>query len=118
VKAQAISNLKEYFNINNWQINQRIYISKLVDLLVEIPGVINVIDIKFKNITGGNYSSITSSQANGSTIITPGSNIVTRQMTPINNEILSSEKTILELRYPDNDIAVNTVLYTNNYTNF
>ncbi len=117
VKTQAILNLKDYFNINNWQINQRIYISKLVDLLVTIPGVINVIDIKFKNITGGNYSSISSSQANGATLITPGSTVISRQMTPINNEILSSEKTMLELRYPDNDIAINTVLYTNNYNN-
>ena len=87
-------------------------------MLVTIPGVINVIDINFKNITGGNYSSISSSQANGATVITPGSSVISRKMTPINNEILSNEKTILELRYPDSDIAVNTVLYTNNYTNF
>lgn len=116
VKTQAISTLKEYFNINNWQIGQKIYIAKIVDLLVEIPGVINVIDVQFKNITGGNYSSINSSQANGQTITTPGSSVVTRQMTPINNEILSNDKTILELRFPDNDIAINTVIYTNNYS--
>jgi hypothetical protein len=118
VKAEAISLLKDYFNINNWQINQRIYISKIVDLLVEIPGVINVIDIKFKNITGAGYSSITSNQADGATIITPGSTIVTKQMTPINNEILSNQKTILELRYPDSDISINTVLFTNNFNSF
>jgi hypothetical protein len=35
-------------------------------------------------------------------------------MTPINNEILSNPKAILELRYPDNDIKINTVLVSNN----
>ena len=94
--------------------NQKIYISKVIDLLVQIPGVVNVIDIKFLNITGGNYSSISSSQANGATILTPGSTTISKEMTPVNNEILSNEKTILELRFPNSDININTVLLTNN----
>lgn len=114
VKAEAINQIKNYFNIKNWDINQRIYISRITDLLVEIPGVINVIDISFTNITGGNYSSVISSQADGAATILFGSPVVSRQMTPINNEILSNPKAILELRYPDNDIKVNTVLVSNN----
>lgn len=114
VKAEAINQIKNYFNIKNWDINQRIYISRITDLLIEIPGVVNVIDVTFTNITGGNYSSVISSQANGAATINIGSPVVSRQMTPINNEILSNPKAILELRYPDNDIKINTVLVSNN----
>jgi hypothetical protein len=114
IKAEAISQIKNYFNIKNWDINQRIYISRITDLLVEIPGVVNVIDVTFTNITGGNYSSVISSQADGSATTLIGSPVITRQMTPINNEILSNPKAILELRYPDNDIKINTVLVSNN----
>lgn len=117
VKAEAINQIRDYFNIKNWDINQRIYISRITDLLVEIPGVVNVIDVNFTNITGGNYSSVISSQANGSATISIGSPVVSRQMTPINNEILSNPKAILELRYPDNDIKINTVLVSNNSLN-
>jgi hypothetical protein len=109
VRANIIDSLKKYFNINLWQINQRLYIAKITDLVMNLPGVINVIDVKISNVIGGNYSSIQSSQADGEKTTVVGSDLTHIIMTPINNEILSGKNTILELRYPNQDITVSTV---------
>ena len=109
VRANIISALKAYFNINLWQINQKIYIAVITDLIMNLPGVINVVDVTITNITGGGYSNIKSSQATGNFVQSVGSDIKYTDMIPINNEILSSPKTMLELRYPDKDIKINTV---------
>lgn len=109
VRANIIAALKAYFNINLWQINQKIYIAIITDLIMSLPGVINVINVSISNIVGGGYSSIKSSQASGITTQNVGSDVRYIEMLPINNEILSSPKVILELRFPDNDIKVNTI---------
>ena len=109
VRANIISALKSYFNINLWQMNQKLYIAIITDLIMNLPGVLNVIDVTITNITGGAYSNIRSSQATGQSTTNVGSNLVYTEMVPINNEILSSPNSILELRFPNQDITVNTV---------
>ena len=56
VLANCISSLKEYFNIDRWQINQPILISEVNSTLIQIPGVRGVNKIEFVNKQGGNYS--------------------------------------------------------------
>ena len=111
IKANIITSLMTYFDINNWQMNESIYIAEITDLVMNLPGVINVIDVTMVNIVGGGYSNIKSSQATGSFVQTVGSNVVTTTIIPINNEVLSAPNTILELRYPNIDIQINTVIH-------
>ena len=52
VILSCINSLQEYFNRDNWQINQPILIQDLYVLLDRIEGVQTVKDIKFSNKTG------------------------------------------------------------------
>ena len=38
--------------------NQNIYISQLTDVIREVPGVINVVDIRTYNMDSGSYSNV------------------------------------------------------------
>ena len=54
VLAQCITSLQNYFNINNWQINQPIILRELTVLLDNIPGVQTVQNISIINKAGTN----------------------------------------------------------------
>lgn len=87
--SMCISQLKSYFNIDSWQINQPIIISEINTLLLQIPGVRSVSKIEIINKQGGDYSpygyDIMGATKNG--IIYP-----------------SVDPSIFEIRFPDNDI--------------
>ena len=91
VLLRCVSALKEYFNIENWQINQPIVISDVYNLLDRVPGVQTVVEIKFKNLfdsTKGysnNFYDFTLAEKNG--LIYP-----------------SLDPSIFEIKYPDVDI--------------
>jgi hypothetical protein len=46
VKGNIINTIKNFFNIENWQMNQHIYVSQINDIIRDVPGVINVVDIR------------------------------------------------------------------------
>jgi phage-related baseplate assembly protein len=50
IKSQAITEIKNYFDVEKWQMNQNLYVSQLTDLLRDVPGVINVVDIRIFNL--------------------------------------------------------------------
>ena len=54
VLFNCITAVTEYFNIDNWQINQPIIIRDISILLDKIPGVQTVAGINIKNQTGTN----------------------------------------------------------------
>ena len=58
VLTSCINELKDYFNIDNWQINQPIFITKIATMLDKIEGVQTVksIDIYNKSGVGNGYS--------------------------------------------------------------
>jgi len=106
VKLNAISKIQEFFNIDNWQMNQHIYISQLTDVLREVPGVINVVDIRFYNLEGGIYSSVLCSQATGERIQDINSGVFKTQIEPIDNAIYSTPVSMFEIRYNEKEIKV------------
>jgi hypothetical protein len=57
VVANCISELKEYFKIENWTFNQTINLSEIELILANVEGVISVPTLKVTNLCGGNYSS-------------------------------------------------------------
>ena len=87
--SNCISQLKSYFNIDSWQINQPIIISEINALLLQIPGVRSVTKVEIVNKQGGNYSpygyDIVAATRNG--ILYP-----------------SVDPSIFEIRFPDTDI--------------
>jgi hypothetical protein len=87
----AITAVREYFNINNWQINQPILLKSLSLLIDNIDGVQTVKNVEIVNLTGevlgySNYSY----DVKGATI----DNVVYPSIDPM----------IFEVKYPDVDI--------------
>jgi hypothetical protein len=111
VKVTCLQQLKDYFNIDNWDMGQHVYISQLTDILREVPGVINVSGIRVYNLDGGLYSSNLISQASGPTTLLPSSasnNIRKTLINLIDNTIYSTPLSMFEVRYPDADLKIRT----------
>ena len=98
VILNCISELKDFFNIDKWQINQPIIISEVYNLLGNVLGVQSVESISFSNISGANvgYSQYKYdfSQATRGGIIYP-----------------SLDPSIFELKYPNSDIKGRVTTY-------
>lgn len=122
IRTAALERLSEYFDVNEWEMNQNIYISQLVDILREIPGVINVTDIRAYNLDGGPYANTIISQADLTTTefvnisfpdrVVNGfgstSGVRRTQINYISNAIFSTPLSMFEVRFPDVDIKVRT----------
>jgi len=107
IKLNSISQIRDFFDVESWEMNENIYISQIVDILREIPGVINVSDIRFYNMEGGNYSSTRTTQANQIRESLVGGGFRT-QITPINNTIFGTSLSMFEIKYPNMDIRIRT----------
>jgi hypothetical protein len=106
VKVNAINTMKEFFDIDKWQMNQNIYVSQIVDKLRDVPGVINVVDVRFFNMEGGGYSNVLLSQATGARESIFGTNTFRTGLEYINNTIFSTAISMFEVRFPERDIKV------------
>ena len=91
VLLNCISSLKDYFNTNNWQINQPILLRDLYITLDKIEGVQTIKNIKISNLAGPSlgYSEF-AYDIDGAT----------------QNQVIypSLDPSIFEIRYPDLDI--------------
>ncbi len=106
IKVNTITMIKGFMDIEKWQMNQHIYISQIVDAIREIPGVINIVDIRFYNLEGGQYSSTVISQATGQRENILNTGIYRTRIEPINNAIFSTPVSMWQIRQPDTDILV------------
>jgi hypothetical protein len=89
ILTKAIIELKDYFNIENWQFNQTINLSEVELLLANIEGVQSVPMIKVTNKCGGQYSpnSYNINAATKDKIVYP-----------------SLDPSVFEIKFPDADI--------------
>jgi len=96
VLTNCINAVKDYFNIDKWQINQPIIYSDIYNLIGAVKGVQSVLKVTIENLTGGNYSSygydIPSATKQG--VIYP-----------------SIDPMIFEVRFPEKDIYGRVVTY-------
>lgn len=106
IKSNAINAIKDFMNIEKWEMNQNIYISQLVDIVREVPGVINVVDIRFFNMESGGYSSTLIGQATGNRFIIPDTGGYRTQIDYIDNTIFGTPLSMFEIKYPQKDILV------------
>ena len=97
VKFETLKKIKEYFNINNWQLNQAIILDDIRQLIKETDGIISIANLEIKNksnnIDSRTYSSY-SYDILGSTR---------------NGIIFCDPKSIFEVKYPDIDIKVSAI---------
>ena len=91
--------LKNYFNTDNWQINQPIILSEIMITLLQTKGVQSVVKLEIINkqdITGDTYSTLGYDVAGA---------------TRNGNIYPSADPSIFEVRYPDTDIQGRVVTY-------
>jgi Co/Zn/Cd efflux system component len=91
-------------NVDKWEMNENIYISQITDQLREVPGVINVVDIRFYNMESGGYSDTVHFQATADRLLLSTGGFRT-QIQYIDNTILGTPLSMFEIKYPDRDIA-------------
>lgn len=97
----TINAVKNYFDINKWQMGQNIFLAQLIETINNVAGVLNVIDIKIYNKFGGKYSVNQTSQ--------PYLNSETRQIDLTDDFALFGEyDTMFEIKFPNSDIKVRT----------
>ncbi len=106
IKLSAINAIKDFMDISKWTFNQNIYVSQMVDALREIPGVINVVDIRCYNMEGGNYSNSKSVQAVGNRESIIGTTIYRTPIEYVDNTIFGTSISMFEIKFPDNDIRI------------
>ena len=88
---ECIAELKDYFLINKWQINQPIIISEIENLIGGVRGVQTVEEVKFKNKSG---DSLGYSQYKYDFISATRNKVIFPSLDP----------SIFEIKYPDSDI--------------
>ena len=97
VANSIITLVRNYLDINNYEMNQDLFLGPLQREILSANGVINVIDIKVYNRVGGQYSN---------NVISQDINPSTGEITIINNTIHSTEDSMFEIKFPEKDITV------------
>jgi hypothetical protein len=89
IVAKCISELKEYFSVDNWTFNQTINLSEVELLIANVEGVSSVPKLQIVNKCGGRYSpnSYNIEAATKDKIIYP-----------------SLDPSVFEIKFPDSDI--------------
>lgn len=98
ITNNIISIIRNYLNIQNIEMNNDVFLGKLQKLILDVPGVVNVIKIRVYNKVGGLYSPNAISQK----IL----DVNTGEIDVINNTIYSREDSMFEIKYPEKDIKV------------
>lgn len=106
IKSNTISVIRDFFNIERWEMNQNIYISQIIDSVREVPGVINVVEIRVFNMEAGGYSNTLISQATGGRSIIPSTGGYSTQIDYIDNTIFGTPLSLFEIKHPDKDIKI------------
>lgn len=98
IANSIITLVRDYFDINNHEMNEDVFLGRLQRQILEANGVINVIGIKVYNKVGGQYSNNVISQEI--------SNTSTGEIKIINNTIHATQDSMFEIKYPEKDIKV------------
>jgi hypothetical protein len=98
--TQVISTIEDYFDIDKWNMGDNIYMAQLVEQINNVPGVLNVVDLRVYNKVGqGKYSP--------NEIPQPYIDEATRQIDLLGEYTLFGDPVgMFEIKFPDNDIKV------------
>lgn len=96
---EVINKIKNYFDVNKYQMGENIYMAQLIEVINNVPGVLNVIDIKVFNKVGGKYSV--------NEVAQPFVDNATKEIDLLGQFTLFGEPTgLFEIKYPEKDIKV------------
>ena len=115
VLVNCLTALRDYFNPNQWNINQPIFISNVSNLIQNIEGVVNVVEINFNNIwgkdlsTGLDYSPVEVGRYKFLQPTPLNTQNNKYGMIAFDNVIVSAPHTFLSCKFPDADIVGSVV---------
>ena len=98
IVSNVIEKISEYFNINKIEMGQDLSLGELRSQVMNQPGIVNIVDLKVYNKVGGTYSQSVTAQ--------PYGNQGTKEIALINDTIYAQPDEILQVRYPEKDIAI------------
>lgn len=100
IMSKVITDVKDYLDINKFDMGENIYMSPLIEIINNVGGVLNVVDIRVYNkVGGGKYSLNEISQ--------PYLDSESRQIDLSEDYTLFGEPTTMyEIKYPSTDIIV------------
>ena len=100
----VIQNITNYFDVKKFSMGQDIYISDLVENINNVGGVLNVINFNISNLVGGQYSVNRSPQE----VVSINDEAIPAiyQLNLSDFTIFSDTNSMLELKYPNQDIKV------------
>jgi hypothetical protein len=96
--TNVVNTTNTYFTPTSNELGRNINISDLRRTIQDLPGVINITDLKIFNLVGGRYSSSQTSQQYVDNS--------TREIRLIDNTIFAEPNQIYQIRFPENDVKV------------
>lgn len=97
VLREIISATTTYFSIDKRKMGDPLFVGELMKEVNNVPGVVNVIDVRVYNKTGGEYSSSKVSQTMDST-----SGLITQS----DMTVFMKSNQIFQIRFPNKDIQI------------
>lgn len=106
----TIQTIKNYFDVNEWEMGDSIYLGKLTETVNNVAGVVNITDIRVYNEVGGDYSinQISQPVINGSNVagVTNNPNGAFAIDVTDDYALFGEHKTMFEIKYPSRDIRI------------
>lgn len=99
IASTVITNVSNYMAVGTRQMGENVHLSNLIETVNNVPGVVNVVEMRVFNKVGGAYSLNEISQAYSVTS--------TRQVDLLGkNLLLASNDEMFEVKYRDKDIRI------------
>jgi uncharacterized membrane protein len=98
IVTNVITKVSEYFSVDKMELGEDLALGSLRAFIMTQPGVLNLTDILVFNKVGGNYSQAVTTQ--------PYVNATTKQIGLLDDTIYAQPNEILQIRFPNQDIAV------------
>ena len=98
IVTNVITKISEYFSIDRLELGEDLTLGTLRSFIMSQPGVLNITGLYVFNKVGGEYSQSMTTQ--------PYINATTKQIGLIDDTIYAQPNEILQIRFPDKDIAV------------
>lgn len=98
--SEVITSISNYLDINDHDMGTNIYLGQLIEIINNVAGVINVVDLRVYNKVGGGLYSMNE-------ISQPYLDDVTRQIDLLGEYTLFGQpNSMFEVRYPERDIKI------------
>ena len=99
IVSQIVTSVNSYMSIANFDMGENIYLGNLYEVINNVNGVLNVIDLRVYNMVGGNYSI--------NQITQPYLDAATMQIDVSDSYTLYGEPmTMYEVKYPNSDVII------------